>query len=95
MAAKGGRSSGSSGSGRKATPKSKPAISVEPRKGGEWAVQKDGTKRASKVEPRKQDAVDRARSQAKREKTELVIKGKDGKIQKKDSFGNDPPNVPG
>jgi hypothetical protein len=73
----------------------KPQISVEPRPGGKWAVQKDGTQRASLVTERKADAVSRARSQAQREKTELVIKKGDGTIQSKDSYGNDPRNVKG
>lgn len=66
-----------------------PQISVEPRPDGRWAVQKDGTQRASRVLDRKEDAVDRARAQARREKAELVIKGEDGRIQSKDSHGHD------
>ena len=38
----------------------KPQIAVEPRPDGRWAVQKDGTLRASRVLDRKTDAVDRA-----------------------------------
>lgn len=68
----------------------KPQIAVEPRPDGKWAVQKDGTKRASKVTENKPEAVQRARQQAKREGAELVIKGKDGRIQRKDSGGKDP-----
>ena len=51
---------------------------------------KDGTKRASRVSGRKQDAVDRARQQARREHAELVIKDQQGRIQNKDSHGHDP-----
>jgi hypothetical protein len=39
---------------------------------------------------RKQDAVDRARQQARREQAELVIKDQHGRIQSKDSHGHDP-----
>jgi hypothetical protein len=39
---------------------------------------------------RKQDAVDRARQQARREQAELVIKDQQGRIQSKDSHGHDP-----
>jgi hypothetical protein len=67
----------------------KPSISVEPRPGGKWAVQKDGTSRASVVVARKTDAVSRARSQAKREGAELVIKDQLGKIAAKDSHGRE------
>lgn len=35
-------------------------------------------------------AMDEGRAQAKREKAELVIHGRDGKIQDSDSFGKDP-----
>ena len=64
-------------------------ISVEPRPDGRWAVQKAGTQRASRVFDRKQDAVDRARAQAEREKAELVIKGEDGRTRSKDPHGPD------
>jgi hypothetical protein len=71
-------------------PQLRPAISVEPRPDGRWAVQKDGTKRASRVMDRKQDAVDRARLQARRGHAELVIKDQRGRIQSKDGHGHDP-----
>jgi hypothetical protein len=67
-----------------------PQISVEPR-GDRWAVQKDGTQRASKLFDRKSDAIDRARAQARRERAELVVKGADGRIQSRDSHGHDSP----
>ncbi len=71
-------------------PQRRRAISVEPRPDGRWAVQKDGTKRASRVMERKTDAVARAREQARREQAELVIKDQHGRIQSKDSHGHDP-----
>jgi hypothetical protein len=71
-------------------PQRRPAISVEPRPDGRWAVQKDGTTRASRVMDRKQDAVNRARQQARREQAELVIKDQQGRIQSNDSHGHDP-----
>ena len=67
----------------------KPAVAMQPRPKG-WAVQTDGTRRAASLHPTKADAVDAGRAQAKRQGAELVIKGKDGRIQKKDSHGNDP-----
>jgi hypothetical protein len=66
------------------------AISVEPRPDGRWAVQKDGTKRASRVLDGKRDAVNRARQQARREQAELVAKDQRGRLQSKDSHGHDP-----
>ena len=71
------------------------AIAVEPRPDGRWAVQKDGTSRASRLFDRKADAVDRARSQARRERTELVVKDEAGRIQSKSSHGHDPRSIRG
>jgi hypothetical protein len=69
--------------------KPKPAVAVEPRLNG-WAVQTDGTERASSLHSKKADAVEAGRAQAKRQGAEFVVKGKDGRIQTKDSHGNDP-----
>lgn len=57
---------------------------------GDWATKKEGAQRAGGIYQTKAEAIDQGREQAKREKTELVIHGKDGKIQDSDSFGNDP-----
>lgn len=70
-------------------------IFVEPRPDGRWAVKKGGTQRASRVLDRKDDAVARARQQAIREQAELVVMGSDGRIQRKDSHGNDPRSIKG
>lgn len=69
----------------------KPQITIEPRADGRWAVQKDGTQRASRVFDRKADAEARGRAQASREGAELVVKGADGRIQRRDSHGADDP----
>ena len=73
----------------------KPQVSVEPRPSGRWAVQTDGTMRATKLFDRKSDAIARGRELAGRKQTELVIKGLDGRISGKDSYGNDSRRVPG
>jgi hypothetical protein len=65
-------------------------IVVEPRPDGQWARQKNGTQRAASLHNTQAAAVTAARAQAKRERTELVIKGRDGRIQQRDSYGNDP-----
>jgi hypothetical protein len=65
-------------------------IVVEPRPDGRWARQKNGTQRAASLHDTQAGAERAARAQAKREHTELVVKGKDGRIQRRDSFGNDP-----
>jgi hypothetical protein len=73
----------------------KPQISIEPRDDGRWAVQKDGTQRASRVFDRKADAEARGRAQAKREGAELIVKGANGRIQRRDSHGADDPRKKG
>ena len=55
-----------------------------------WAVKKGGGKRAVKVTETKAEAEKIARDLARREGAELVIHGRDGKIQDADSFGGDP-----
>jgi hypothetical protein len=73
----------------------KPQVAVEPRPGGRWAVQTDGTQRADSLHDRKSDAVSRARQLAENKQTELVIKNQAGRIVAKDSHGNDPRRIKG
>ncbi|EXU80590.1 hypothetical protein AX13_15125 [Comamonas aquatica DA1877] len=61
---------------------------VVPREDG-WAVQGAGAKRATELFDRKTDAVDRARAISQNQGTELLIHGRNGQIQSKDSHGND------
>lgn len=53
-------------------------------------VKKAGSERASNHCDTKQEAIEKARGISRNQGTELYIHGKDGKIQKKDSHGNDP-----
>ncbi len=73
----------------------KPQVAVEPRPGGRWAVQTDGTQRADSLHNRKSDAVTRARELAGNKGTELVIKNEKGQIGPKDSRGRDPRKIKG
>ena len=68
---------------------SKHAIHVVPRPDG-WAVKKAGSERASSVHRTQDEALAAARTQARRERVELVIHGRDGRIRDSDSCGNDP-----
>lgn len=68
----------------------KPNVAVEPRAGGRWAVQTDGTQRADSLHDRKSEAIARGRELAGNKETELLIKNESGKIAAKHSFGNDP-----
>lgn len=63
---------------------------VLPNPGGGWDVKKGGSGRASKHFPTKKEAEKWGREVSKNQGTELVIHGKDGKIQRSDSHGNDP-----
>jgi hypothetical protein len=63
---------------------------VVPNSDGGWDSKKGGAERASKHFETKKDAEDYSRSQSQKEKSELLIHGKDGKIQRSDSHGNDP-----
>ena len=62
---------------------------VVPHDGG-WAVKGAGSQRATEIFEKKVDAVDRGREIAKNQQTELIIHGRDGVIQTKDSHGHDP-----
>jgi len=64
-------------------------IHVTPRPDG-WAVKRPGTTRASFKTTTQREAIERAREIARREKSELVVHGKDRKIRQKNSYGNDP-----
>lgn len=68
---------------------SKKDIHVVPHDKG-WATRKEGSERASGVYPTKDMALKHGRDQAQREKVEVVIHRKDGKIHDSDSFGRDP-----
>jgi uncharacterized protein YdaT len=63
---------------------------VTPHPSGGWQVKGEGNQKATKVTDTKQEAIDIARQIAKNQGSELIIHGKDGKIQSKDSHGNDP-----
>ena len=65
----------------------KRGVAVEPRPYGRWAVQTDGTERATSLHETKADAIARAREVAKHCHTELVIKNKDGSIAQRDGDG--------
>ena len=63
---------------------------VVPNPDGGWDIKKGGAERASGHFDRKSDAIDKGREISKKQRTEFYIHGKDGKIQQKDSHGNDP-----
>lgn len=68
----------------------KPAVHVTPRGGEGWSVRREGNQRATSIEPTQAAAEQVARQIARREHTELLIHGRDGRIRERDSYGNDP-----
>ncbi len=58
--------------------------------GDRWAVKKEGLDNPLSTHRTKALADQQARPQARKDKVELVIHGRNGRIQDKDSFGNDP-----
>ena len=65
-------------------------IHVVPHKDGGWATKKEGASRAGSRHDTQHEAIERARGQAIREKTEVVIHRRNGQIRDSDSYGNDP-----
>ena len=65
-------------------------IHVVPHKDGGWATKKEGASRPGSRHNTQRDAIARAREQAIREKTEVVIHRPNGQIRDSDSYGNDP-----
>jgi len=63
---------------------------VTPHPGGGWQVKGGGNSRATVRTETKQQAVNTARQISRNQGSELVIHGKNGRIQSKDSHGNDP-----
>jgi hypothetical protein len=55
-----------------------------------WGVKGEGNGKFTKQTSTKKEAVKVAKDIAKNNKSELVIHGKDGEIQNKNSYGNDP-----
>lgn len=62
---------------------------VVPRKEG-WAVKTAGASKASKVYTTEKAAIVAATAKAKKDKSELYIHGRDGRIRERNSYGNDP-----
>jgi hypothetical protein len=65
------------------------SIHVVPRDKG-WAVQSSDQERAHSVTNTKAEATAIARGVARRQRAELVIHGRSGRIQDADSYGADP-----
>ncbi len=65
-------------------------VHVTPRGGQGWAVIREGNDRASSVHPTQAEAAKAGRDAARRDRTELLIHGQNGRIRERDSYGPDP-----
>ena len=65
-------------------------VHVVPHRDGGWATKTEGAGRAGSRHKTQAAAIERARSQAIRQRAEVVIHRKDGRIRDSDSYGNDP-----
>ena len=63
---------------------------VVPGKNGGWNVRGAGAKRATVHTETKQDAINIARNISQNQHSELIIHGRNGRIQSRDSHGHDP-----
>ena len=55
-----------------------------------WAVRGAASRKPSSVHQTQKEAIDAARDIARRQKTELFIHDRNGKIRARNSYGNDP-----
>ncbi len=60
------------------------------RDGDDWVVRREHASRASSRHDTQAEALDQARDTARREQVEMIWQGRDGKIQGRNSYGNDP-----
>jgi uncharacterized protein YdaT len=59
-----------------------------------WAVKRGNAKRASSRYPTKEQAIEAGRELAKRRNTDVVVHGRDGRIEELDGYGSDPVRSP-
>ncbi|MPM75234.1 hypothetical protein SDC9_122226 [bioreactor metagenome] len=57
--------------------------------GNNWAVKGEGNGKNTRNTQTQKEAINIARTIARKEQSELIIHGKDGQIRQKDSYGND------
>lgn len=58
--------------------------------GSKWAIKREGVEKPVSTHHLKSTALNKGASIAKKNKVEHVIHGRNGRIQDKDSYGNDP-----
>ncbi|MCK2147551.1 DUF2188 domain-containing protein [Marinobacter alexandrii] len=60
------------------------------RRANRWAVRGEGNTRDTSHHSSQSEAAAAAREIARRQKSEVLIHGRDGRIRERDSYGNDP-----
>lgn len=63
---------------------------TQKRPDGKWESKREGAKRASKVTDTQAEAWDYSRKKATEAKGEAYLKGRDGKIRERNTYGKDP-----
>jgi hypothetical protein len=63
---------------------------VVPNSDGGWDTKKGGSPKVIKHFDHKEEAIEYMRKISQNQNSELIIHGRDGKIQQSDSHGNDP-----
>jgi len=58
--------------------------------GKSWAVKGEGNQRYTSLHDTQREAINAAKDIAKKQKSELFIHGRDGKIRERNSYGHDP-----
>lgn len=55
-----------------------------------WGVRGEGNNKVTQTFDTQKEAIDKARTIAKNQQSELIIHNKEGEIRARDSYGNDP-----
>lgn len=63
--------------------------------GSKWSVRRSGAAKATAIYSTQEEAIERARNIARREKGEVYIHGRDGRIRDRRTYGKDPYPPPG
>lgn len=63
---------------------------TQQRSDGKWESKREGATRASKVTDNQSDAWAHSRGKAAESKGEAFLKGRDGKIRERNTYGKDP-----
>ncbi|MFW6247023.1 MAG: DUF2188 domain-containing protein [bacterium] len=57
--------------------------------GKKWAVKTENSKRSYRVTETQKESIQIGKQLAKRNKSEMIVQGKNGQIREKNSYGND------